>query len=120
MAHGEARGGSRRCRVAGSLTAAALLRQSDSEVTVRLIDAAESTGRGDAFGTVDARHLTNVPVARMSADPDDPDDFLRWLRRRRIRWRCDRLRPTAMVRGVRGTSPVDGRRGLGRHPVPDQ
>lgn len=69
--------------VAGSLTAAALLRQSDSEVTVRLIDAAESTGRGDAFGTVDARHLTNVPVARMSADPDDPDDFLRWLRRRK-------------------------------------
>lgn len=66
--------------VAGSLTAAALLRHGDQQVSVRLIDGADSTGRGAAFGTVVPHHLTNVPVARMSADPEDPDDFLRWLR----------------------------------------
>ncbi|MFN8125986.1 MAG: FAD/NAD(P)-binding protein [Candidatus Nanopelagicales bacterium] len=67
----------------GALTAAAILRRAGADVAVRLIDAADSTGRGVAYGTVDRRHLTNVPVARMSADPDAPDDFLHWLRRHR-------------------------------------
>jgi uncharacterized NAD(P)/FAD-binding protein YdhS len=38
-------------------------------------------GRGLAYSTKSARHLLNVPAARMGAFPDDPEHFLRWMRR---------------------------------------
>jgi uncharacterized NAD(P)/FAD-binding protein YdhS len=37
-------------------------------------------GVGVAYSTRDLRHRLNVRVAGMSAWPDDPDHFLRWLR----------------------------------------
>lgn len=40
-------------------------------------------GRGVAYGTPCAEHLLNVPAGRMSAFAEDPDHFLRWLRRDR-------------------------------------
>lgn len=40
-------------------------------------------GRGVAYGTRCAEHLLNVPAGRMSAFGEDPDHFLRWLRRDR-------------------------------------
>ncbi|MGW4891657.1 FAD/NAD(P)-binding protein [Kitasatospora sp. NPDC004240] len=67
---------------AGTLAAARLLREADRRglpVDVHLLDPSEHTGRGLAFGTRDPRHLLNVPAGRMSAHPDDPDHFLRWL-----------------------------------------
>ncbi|MFI8233734.1 FAD/NAD(P)-binding protein [Streptomyces sp. NPDC085900] len=67
---------------AGALTAVQLMRQADRlgrAVGVWLIDPGGRTGPGVAYGTCDPRHLLNVPAGRMSAFPDDPEHFLRWL-----------------------------------------
>ncbi|KAB1987477.1 FAD/NAD(P)-binding protein [Streptomyces triticiradicis] len=67
---------------AGALTAVQLMRQADrlgQTVGIWLIDPAGRTGPGVAYGTSDPRHLLNVPAGRMSAFPDDPGHFLRWL-----------------------------------------
>src|SRR6476646_311716 len=67
---------------AGSLTAVQLMRQADRlgrPVEIWLVDPAERTGPGIAYSTCDPRHLLNVPAGRMSAFPDDPGHFLRWL-----------------------------------------
>ncbi|MFC9242949.1 FAD/NAD(P)-binding protein [Streptomyces sp. NPDC057136] len=68
---------------AGAITAARLLEAATTHglpLEIGLIDPAETTGRGIAYSTPDERHLLNVPAGRMSASPDDPDDFVRWLR----------------------------------------
>ncbi|TDU87837.1 putative NAD(P)/FAD-binding protein YdhS [Kribbella voronezhensis] len=62
---------------AGALTAARLL--DAGRLQVVLIDPGAATARGVAYSTPDGRHLLNVPVAGMSALPDEPDDFVDWL-----------------------------------------
>ncbi len=63
---------------AGVLTAAHLRRvRPDAQIT--LIDSSGRPGTGAAYGTGDPVHLLNVPAHRMSAWPDDPDHFCRWL-----------------------------------------
>ncbi|MFJ8623299.1 FAD/NAD(P)-binding protein [Kitasatospora sp. NPDC093550] len=67
---------------AGTLAAVQLLRQADRHglrCAVELLDPAELPGRGAAYRTPDPRHLLNVPAARMSALPEDPEHFVRWL-----------------------------------------
>src|SRR5215813_5928803 len=61
----------------GALLAYQLLQDSDFRVT--LIEKGSDFGRGVAYGTVRNEHLLNVPAANMSALPDDPDHFWRWL-----------------------------------------
>ena len=68
---------------AGVLTAAHLRRtRPDAQIT--LIDASGRPGTGAAYGTSDPVHLLNVPAHRMSAWPDDPDHFCRWLDERAV------------------------------------
>jgi len=67
---------------AGTLTVVQLLRRAERlgrPCEVWLIDPAGQAGPGVAYATSDPRHLLNVAAGRMSAFPDDPDDFLRWL-----------------------------------------
>lgn len=49
---------------------------------VVMVDPGARPGRGLAYGTAAPWHLLNSPAAAMSADPDQPDDFLRWCQAR--------------------------------------
>ncbi|WP_240649321.1 FAD/NAD(P)-binding protein [Streptomyces sp. Z26] len=79
--------GRRTVAVVGAGAAGALVATQLCEAAVRrrvpldlvLIDPAPEAGRGTAYSTRDPRHLLNVPVGGMSAYPDDPGHFRRWL-----------------------------------------
>jgi uncharacterized NAD(P)/FAD-binding protein YdhS len=69
----------------GSITAAQILRRAGGavpKVRVAVIERRGAIGEGLAYGTREASHLLNVPAGRMSAWPDRPDDFVRWVSRR--------------------------------------
>lgn len=66
----------------GVLMAAHLLRQ-DSIRQVVLCERADIIAAGIAYGTEQLAHLLNVPAGRMSAFPEDPDHFYRWLSEQR-------------------------------------
>ncbi|MFZ5706931.1 MAG: FAD/NAD(P)-binding protein [Pseudomonadota bacterium] len=61
----------------GSLQAINLLRHDGPRTT--LVERRSTAGRGVAYSTAHPGHLLNVRAANMSALPDDPDHFLRWL-----------------------------------------
>jgi uncharacterized NAD(P)/FAD-binding protein YdhS len=69
---------------AAGVLAAVHLRRSKPEAQITLIDASGRPGTGAAYGTTDPTHLLNVPAQRMSAWPDDPDHFCRWLEERAV------------------------------------
>ena len=56
----------------GTMVAAQLARRGASSV---LVDPAERSARGAAYGTLDPRHRLNVKAANMSAWPDAPRHF---------------------------------------------
>lgn len=64
----------------GVLMAAHLLRLT-STGRVTLIEKSELLGCGVAYATDNPDHLLNTRVQNMSAFPDDPEHFLRWLHR---------------------------------------
>ncbi|USI71439.1 FAD/NAD(P)-binding protein [Sphingomonas morindae] len=61
----------------GALLAINLLRHDGPRAT--LIERRAETARGVAYSTVHPEHVLNVRAAGMSALPDEPDHFLRWL-----------------------------------------
>ncbi|MCP3135829.1 FAD/NAD(P)-binding protein [Pyxidicoccus xibeiensis] len=65
----------------GTLLAMNLLRSARAPFRIVLVERSGRVGRGLAYSTDSSRHLLNVPAARMGAFPDDPEHFLRWLRR---------------------------------------
>jgi uncharacterized NAD(P)/FAD-binding protein YdhS len=63
----------------GVLLAYQLLRLGRGTFRVTLIEQRPEIGRGLAYHTGNPEHLLNVRVANMSALPEDPDHFWRWL-----------------------------------------
>ena len=56
-----------------------LLQHPELDFRVTLIEKRSEVGRGLAYHTGNPDHLLNVRAANMSALPDDPDHFWRWL-----------------------------------------
>lgn len=63
----------------GTMTAVHLL---DRGVRVTLVDRSGRFGEGLAYGTARPEHLLNVRASSMSAFPDRPEHFARWLETR--------------------------------------
>ena len=66
----------------GVMTAVNLARLAAQPLGITLINHARPNGRGVAYGTRRLEHLLNVAARNMSAFPDFPDHFLRWLQTR--------------------------------------
>src|ERR1700684_2910864 len=71
-------GGASGCLTAAHLARAASLAGTSTDL---LLIEPDAVGRGLAYSTTDPRHRLNVPAKGMSAWPDDPEHFLRWMRR---------------------------------------
>lgn len=63
----------------GVLLAAHLLRDPAANVRVTIVEKSNRVGHGMAYSTDNPEHVLNVPTKGMSAFPDDPDHFYRWL-----------------------------------------
>ena len=67
----------------GTVLAANLLRRPPPEATdVVLVERGATMGRGVAYAAREFPYLLNVPAARLSADSQDPLQFLRFAQRR--------------------------------------
>jgi uncharacterized NAD(P)/FAD-binding protein YdhS len=63
----------------GVLLAYQLLQNPEFRFRVTLIERRSEIGRGPAYHTSNPEHVLNVRAANMSALPDDPEHFWRWL-----------------------------------------
>ena len=66
----------------GAVVAARALESSRCPLRVLLINRSGRMARGAAYGTRTEAHVLNVPAGRMSAYPEDEDDFLRYAQAR--------------------------------------
>ena len=66
----------------GTLMAINLLRHDGPRAV--LVERGGEPGRGLAYGAAHATHVVNARASNMSAYPDDPLHFVRWLERRGI------------------------------------
>lgn len=64
---------------AGVLVALQALRLADAPACIVLFEPASMLAEGIAYATPWPEHLLNVPAGKMSALPDQPDDFLDYL-----------------------------------------
>ncbi|RDE08584.1 FAD/NAD(P)-binding protein [Pelagibacterium lacus] len=63
----------------GVLLAAHLLRDPAANVRVTIVEKSNRLGHGMAYSTDNPDHILNITAAGMSAFPDDPEHFFRWL-----------------------------------------
>jgi uncharacterized NAD(P)/FAD-binding protein YdhS len=63
----------------GTMLATHLLRAGRPDLRVTLIEPRPRLGAGEAYRTRNPAHLLNVRASAMTAFPDIPDDFVRWL-----------------------------------------
>lgn len=66
----------------GTLAAIHLARTAEGRALQLTVVEPGRLGEGIAYSTRDPKHRLNVPAAGMSAYPDDPEHFLRWVRGR--------------------------------------
>src|ERR1700722_9965843 len=65
----------------GTLLSLSLQARAPAGTRIRLIEGAGRFAVGLAYATANSNHLLNAPAGRMSALPDQPLDFVNWLRR---------------------------------------
>lgn len=66
----------------GTMTAVNLVRLSDTPLDVTVVNDTDPVGRGIAYRRRRPEYLLNVAARNMSAFPDEPDHFLRWVSER--------------------------------------
>jgi uncharacterized NAD(P)/FAD-binding protein YdhS len=64
--------------LSGTMLAVQLLRQPGRR-TILVIEPRTELGRGEAYSALELGHTLNGNAARMSVDPDNPDDLTQWL-----------------------------------------
>ena len=64
----------------GVVAAIQLIRRAKCALKIIFVEPRANLGNGVAYSTEFDSHLLNVPAGNMSALPDDPDHFLRWMR----------------------------------------
>lgn len=64
--------------LSGTLLAAQLLKQPGARHVI-VIEPRAELGRGEAYSATELIHTLNGNAARMSVDPDNPDDLTHWL-----------------------------------------
>lgn len=64
--------------LSGTMLATQLLRL-PVQRTILIIEPRAELGRGEAYSAVELGHTLNGNAARMSVDPDNPDDLTQWL-----------------------------------------
>ena len=64
----------------GLIAAIQLIRRVRHALSIIFVEPRAKLGSGIAYSTEFDSHLLNVPTGKMSALPDDPDHFLRWMR----------------------------------------
>jgi len=62
----------------GAAAAIHILLRAEPDLHVTLVEQGEWLGRGIAYGVEDEVFRLNVPAAKMSLDPDAPNDFVAW------------------------------------------
>ncbi len=90
----------------GTMAAIHLRRVLPPDCVVYLFDRTGRFARGPAYAASDAPHLLNVRTGNMSAMPDDPGHFERWMAGRAARW-PDEVHTTAA--GTFATRRIYGR-----------
>ncbi len=64
----------------GTITLVQLIKQASFPIEIVLINKENELAKGIAFSTYNPNHVLNVPASKMSAFPDDPDNFINWIK----------------------------------------